>query len=101
MIHKYVLKTILYFPSPNIPFIMDCETDNMILKIKAVQKVSTLNPPTILVHNKIISALITNKNNPKVIIVTGSVSMTNIGLIKILSNPKTTATIKAVVKLPT
>jgi hypothetical protein len=43
----------------------------------------------------------TNKNNPKVIIVTGSVSITNIGLIKILSNPKTIATIKAVVKLAT
>ena len=92
-----MLKTIPYFPSPNIPFIIDCNTDKIILKNKAVQNVSTLNPPTIFVHNKIISALITNKNNPKVIIVTGNVSITNIGLIKILSNPRTIATINAVV----
>ena len=92
-----MLKTILYFPSPNIPFIIDCNTDKIILKNKAVQNVSTLNPPTIFVHNKIISALITNKNNPKVIIVTGNVSITNIGLINILSNPRTIATINAVV----
>lgn len=76
---------------------MDCERDNMILKRKAVQNESTLNPPTILVHNKIINALITNKNKPKVRMVTGNVNMTNIGLINILSKPKTTATINAVV----
>ena len=91
------VKTISYFPSPNIPFIIDCKTDNITLKNKAVQKVSTLNPPTIFVHNKIINALITNKNNPKVRIVTGKVSITNIGLINILSNPRTMATINAVV----
>ena len=39
-----------------------------------------------------ISALITNRNNPKVIMVTGKVSITNIGLIKIFSIPKTNAT---------
>jgi hypothetical protein len=48
-----------------------------------------------------IMALITNKNKPKVKIVNGKVNMTNIGLMNILSNPKTTATIKAVVKLAT
>ena len=92
-----MLKKNSYFPSPNIPFIIDCNTDKIILKNKAVQNVSTLNPPTILVHNKIISALITNKNNPKVMMVTGNVSITNIGLINILSNPRTIATINAVV----
>ena len=65
---------------------------------KAVQNESTLNPPTILVHNKIIIALMTSKNNPKVRIVTGKVSIINIGLINMLSKPKTTATIRAVVK---
>ena len=92
-----MLKKNSYFPSPNIPFIIDCNTDKIILKNKAVQKVSTLNPPTIFVHNKIINALITNKNNPKVMMVTGNVSITNIGLINILSNPRTIATINAVV----
>lgn len=77
---------------------MDCEIDNTTLKSNAVQKVSTLNPPTILVHNKIIIALITNKNNPKVTMVKGSVNNTNMGFIKILSNPNTTATSKAVTK---
>lgn len=92
-----MLKRTPYFPSPSIPFIMDCNNDKMILKNKAVQKVSTLNPPTIFVHNKIINALMTSKNNPKVIMVTGKVSITNIGLINILSNPRTMATINAVV----
>ena len=92
-----MLKIILYFPSPNIAFKTDCNNDKMILKNKAVKNVSTLNPPTIFVHNIIISALITNKNNPKVIMVTGNVSITNIGLINILSNPRTMATINAVV----
>jgi hypothetical protein len=40
----------------------------------------------------------TNKNSPKVINVIGNVNITMIGLIKILSNPRTIATIKAVVK---
>ena len=73
----------------------------MILKNKAVKKESTLKPPTILVHNKIIMALITNKNKPKVINVTGNVRITNIGFIKRFNNPKTTATITAVPKVVT
>lgn len=43
----------------------------------------------------------TNKNNPKVIIVAGMVKKTNIGFTKTFNNPNTTATIKAVVKLLT
>lgn len=43
----------------------------------------------------------TNKNKPKVITVTGNVRITNIGLIKRFSNPKTNATITAVPKLAT
>lgn len=45
--------------------------------------------------------MITNKNNPKVISVTGNVSNTKIGFTNALSNPKTTATINEVVKLAT
>ena len=71
---------------------IDCDNDNIILKINAVQKESTPKPPTILVHNKIKSALITNKKKPKVRIVTGSVKITIIGFIKIFSNPSTIAT---------
>ena len=71
------------------------------LKNKAVQKVSILNPPTILVHKIMISAFITNKNKPNVRIVTGKVKITNMGLIKIFSNPNTIATNNAVVKLST
>jgi hypothetical protein len=47
-----------------------------------------------------INALITNKNNPKVSTVIGRVKITKIGLKKTLRSPRTTATIKAVVKLP-
>lgn len=43
----------------------------------------------------------TNKNNPKVITVTGKVRITKIGFIKRFSNPKTIATITAVPKLAT
>ncbi len=73
----------------------------MILKNNAVQNESTANPPTILVHSKIMIAFITNKNSPKVITVTGKVKITNIGFINRFSNPKTIATIIAVVKLAT
>ncbi len=43
----------------------------------------------------------TNKNKPKVISVTGNVRITNIGFINKFNNPKTIATIIAVVKLAT
>ncbi len=71
------------------------------LKIKAVQNESTLNPSTIFEHNKIMTALITNRNNPNENIVAGNVNSTNIGFTNMLSKPKTTATIKAVSKLAT
>ena len=66
--------------------------DKITLKSKAVKKVSILNPPTILVQIKIMMALITNKNSPNVKMVKGNVNNTKIGFMKILSNPKTTAT---------
>lgn len=71
------------------------------LKIKAVQNESTLNPPTISEHIKIIIALITIKNKPNVTMVAGNVNITKIGLINKLSNPKTTATMREVAKLST
>lgn len=80
---------------------MDCDSDNTILNIKAVKKESTLKPPTIFAHNKIKIALITNKNNPKVKMVTGSVKRTSIGLTNTFSSPKTMATIIEVVKFST
>jgi hypothetical protein len=69
----------------------------MILNNKAVKKESTPKPPTIVSHSNIMIALITSKKSPRVIKVTGKVSITKIGLIKILSRPNTTATISAVV----
>lgn len=77
---------------------MDCEIDNTTLKSNAVQKESTLKPPTMLVHKRMIMALITNKNKPNVNMVNGSVNNTNMGFINILSNPSTTATSNAVTK---
>lgn len=92
---------ILYLFSPKREYIRDCETDSIILNKRAVKNESTLKPPTMLSHNNIIRALIINKNNPNVKNVIGKVRMIKIGLIKILSKPKTIATNKAVVKLAT
>lgn len=75
--------------------------ERITLKINAVQNEFTLNPSTNLEHNKIIPALMTNKNSPNVSIVTGKVNKTNIGLTIALSKPKTTATITAVLKFAT
>jgi hypothetical protein len=80
---------------------MDCEIDRIMLKSIAVQNVSTAKPPTIFEQRIIIKALITNKNNPKVTTVTGKVKNTSNGLINVLSNPKTNATIIEVIKLET
>lgn len=75
--------------------------ERITLNNKAVQNEFILNPSTSLEHNKIINAFMANKNNPNVTIVTGKVNSTKIGLINMLSNPKTTATINAVVKSTT
>lgn len=63
----------------------------------AIQILLTEKPSINLSANRIISALITNKNNPKVIIVIGKVNITNIGLTIRFRIDKTTATIIAVV----
>ena len=90
-----------YFLSLDNPYIIDCSTESKILKSNAVQKESTLKPPTIFVHNKIIIAFINKRNNPKVKIVTGSVNKTNIGFTNTFNSPKTIATIIEVAKFAT
>jgi hypothetical protein len=80
---------------------MDCEMDKIMLKSIAVQKVSTVKPPTILEQSKMMSAFTTKRNNPKVTTVTGNVKNTSNGLINVLSNPNTNATIIEVIKLET
>jgi hypothetical protein len=80
---------------------MDCERDRIILKNKAVQNESTSKPPTILEQRIIIKAFMTNRNNPKVTMVTGNVKNTKMGLMNVLSNPRTTATNIDVRKLET
>ena len=73
----------------------------MILKNNAVQNPSTVKPLTKWSQSRIIAALITNKNNPNVKIVTGKVKRTKIGFTKKFNNPRTIATIKAVVNSST
>lgn len=80
---------------------MDCAIDRMMLKSMAVQKESTLKPPTICVQRRMISALMTSKNKPSVRMVTGRVKSTMIGFMKMLSNPSTIATMTDVKKLST
>ncbi len=58
----------------------------------------TAKPSISLSANKIIIALMINRNKPKVITVTGSVNITNIGLTRRFKMLNTTATITAVIK---
>ena len=69
----------------------------MILNNMAVQKEFTLKPSTKWSQRRIIAAFITNMNNPSVKNVMGKVNKTKIGFTKKLSNPKTIATVNAVV----
>ena len=69
----------------------------MMLKSIAVQKELILNPGIKWSQSMIIIVLITNKNNPRVNIVTGSVNNTKIGFTKKFSKPNTMATVNAVV----
>lgn len=65
------------------------------LKSKASKKSETTKPSTNLSANKMIIALITNKNNPKVTIVAGSVKKTKSGRTNIFNSDITIATIIA------
>ena len=65
------------------------------LNNNAVQKLETPKPSTSLSANRMIKAFITNKNKPKVIMVTGKVKIISNGFTRILSTARTTATIIA------
>ena len=69
--------------------------DSKTLNNNADQKVETTKPPTKFPANKIIHALITNKNKPKVTMVAGKVKKIKSGRTNIFNNEITTATIIA------
>jgi hypothetical protein len=75
----------------------DLNTDNNTLNKNAVKNPLTTKPVTKFPANNIITALITNKNSPKVIIVAGNVKNTNNGRTNIFNNDIVIATITAVV----
>ena len=87
-----------YFLSTKTLLRIDWPSDNSKLNNKAYQKPETLNPSISLSQIKIITALITSRKSPKVIIVKGIVRKTNMGFKNVFNIAKTTATIKAVVK---
>lgn len=74
----------------------DLNIDNKMLNKNAVKNPLTAKPDTKLLANNIITALITNKNRPRVTIVAGKVKNTNKGRTNIFSNEITPATIIAV-----
>ena len=76
---------------------MDCSMDNRMLNSMAIQTPSTENPLIRLSANRIINALTTSKNKPKVTMVIGNVRMMRIGFTKRFNIDNTTATIIAVV----
>lgn len=71
---------------------IDLKNDNKILKTKAEKKLDTIKPPTKLAANRIIIALITNRNSPKVTIVAGNVKKINNGLTNIFKTAIAKAT---------
>ena len=76
---------------------MDWLIDKVKLNKSAYQNPETAKPSISLSPKIIITALITKRNKPRVIIVTGMVKKTNIGFKKVFNRAKTTATIRAVV----
>jgi len=83
------------------PYIIDCRIDKIILNKNAVQNESIEKPPTISLQIKMMIALIIKRNKPSVNIVTGKVNITIMGLINRFKSARTTATIRAVIKLST
>jgi hypothetical protein len=86
---------LIYFFSFNSENNTDLKIDNSILKSSAVKNPETAKPATNLSANKIIIALITKINKPKVTIVAGNVKKINKGLTTIFNKAITTATIIA------
>jgi hypothetical protein len=68
------------------------------LNNSAYQKLSTIKPDSMDDANIMIIALITSRNNPKVRIVMGMVSITNTGLTTTFRSDKTIAASRAVIK---
>ena len=73
----------------------DLKTDSKTLNNKAQKKFLTVKLSTNLSANKIIQALITNRNKPKVTMVAGKVKNTKSGRTNIFSSEITIATIIA------
>lgn len=84
-----------------IPFKIDWPMESNKLNNKAYQKPETPKPSISLSPIKMITALITKRNNPNVIIVTGIVKNTNTGFKNVFNKASTMATIRAVEKLST
>lgn len=77
---------------------MEFITDRTMLNNNAQPKLSTRNSGTRALVSKITAALITRVNNPSVRMVIGSVRRKSNGFIVTLIIPRTSATIRAVVK---
>ena len=73
----------------------DLKTDSKTLNNSAQKNPSTAKPSTNLSANKMIHALITNRNKPKVTMVAGNVKNIKSGRTNIFNNEITTATIIA------
>lgn len=67
-------------------------------KSNPARTVSTVKPGTMFAAKRIKDRLIISENKPRVKIFIGNVSMVITGFRKVFSTPKTTATIKAVVR---
>ena len=88
-----LLSNLLNYLSPPVKEkTIDCKIDRIKLNKSAVKKPSTAKPLTNLAHNIIMTALITNRNKPKVKNVTGKVNSTKSGFTNKFNNPKTMAT---------
>ena len=75
---------------------IEVTTERIRLNINAHQKPATLMPSTNRLASNTTKALITNKNKPRVIMVTGSVRRMRSGFTKMLRIASTTANTKAV-----
>lgn len=74
---------------------MDCNNESNKLNNKAIQKLFTAKLSNSSLANRIINALMTNKNNPNVTMVIGNVRSIRIGFKMAFNKPSTMATIIA------
>lgn len=90
-----VLLTAYILSSFKIENNIDCNNDNSKLNSKAIQKPLTAKPSKISPAKRMINALMTNKNKPRVTIVIGNVRSMRIGFKMTFKSAKTMATIMA------